>query len=65
MPKLDSADVRELKSKIRSLSREAAIQVLVGIVELMGCSVSLRSIEFPKYIDDGVKLSEAKNGRDS
>jgi hypothetical protein len=62
MAKLDGDIGRELKEKIRSLSREAAIQVLLGIVENMVRSVSLKAVDFPEYINEAKKLSEAKNG---
>ena len=65
MAKLEDDVVRDLKIKIRSLSREAAIQVLLGIVESMGRAVSLKSVEFPEFIDEAKKYMEMKDGSDS
>ena len=62
MAKLDGDVVRDLKIKIRSLSGEAAIQVLLGIVESMGRCVSLKSVEFPEFIEEAKKYMEAKDG---
>ena len=65
MAKLDDALVRGLKIEIRSLSREAAIQVLLGIVESMARAVSLKSVAFPEYIHEAKKYMEMKNGSNS
>ncbi len=63
MPKLEEVAVRPLKEMIRSLSREAAIQVLLGVVKVMENAVSLRSVDFPEFIKEGVMLTEAKNAK--
>ena len=62
MPKLKEDVGRSLKKRIRGLSREAAIEVLLGVVSLMERSVSLKSIDFPEYIEDAEKLMEGKRG---
>jgi hypothetical protein len=62
MAKLDDALAKGLKVEIRSLSREAAIQVLLGIVESMVRAVSLKSVEFPEFIHEAKKYMEMKNG---
>jgi hypothetical protein len=62
MPKLEAGVIEELRKKIRLLSREAAIEVLLGIVNCMCGGVSVKSGEFCELIKYGVRYTEAKNG---
>lgn len=61
MPKLDDIAIDVLRNKVRSLSREAAIEVLLGIINVMQKKPSLRAVEFPSFVDDGVLLTVVKN----
>jgi len=60
--KLDEVVARDLKESIRGLSRQAAIQVLLGVVETLLRNVSLRASDFPEYVNEAKELMKSEKG---
>jgi hypothetical protein len=63
MAKLEEHVAFDLKEKIRFLSREAAIQILLGVVSELLHRPSLKAVDFTEYVEEGKKYMQRMSER--